>query len=68
MGCSTTSNVKTSGSKVWYKERMAEIETSYQNKEISKTEYLNLKTETDKVRAIYKSESSKGGHVWVHSY
>jgi len=41
------------GSQVWHDQRIAEIEQAYDAKEIDKTEYLQLKNETDKIRADY---------------
>jgi len=46
-GCATYQGV---GSGYWHKNRLAEIETAYQNKELTDAEYLSLKNEADKVR------------------
>ena len=51
LGCATT---PATGSKRWYDERLLEIETAYANEEISKAEYLSLKTEADSVRVQYQ--------------
>ena len=50
-GCATTPSV---GSKKWHTERTSEIETAYQNDEISKEAYLSLKNETDRTRVDYQ--------------
>lgn len=52
-GCSSTST--SVGSLTWHNERLAEIETAYANKEITKSEYLSLKNEADQVRTQRKS-------------
>jgi hypothetical protein len=41
------------GSEVWYKNRMEEIESSFNKGEVSKAEYLRLKNEADAIRAGY---------------
>ena len=41
------------GSAEWHKARIAEIETAYQNKEINTAKYLQLKNQTDAMRAAY---------------
>ena len=50
-GCATT---PPTGSKNWHLERISEIETSYQNDEISTEAYLSLKNETDQTRVEYQ--------------
>lgn len=50
-GCATTPSV---GSKKWHTERISEIETAYQNDEISKEAYISLKNETDQTRVEYQ--------------
>ena len=45
------SSEKNIGSEAWYNKRMAEIETSYKNKEIDDAKYLELKNEVDAIRA-----------------
>ncbi len=50
-GCATTPSV---GSKNWHTERTTEIETAYQNDEITKEAYLSLKNETDQTRVDYQ--------------
>ena len=46
-GCATTPSV---GSKKWHETRFAEIESAYQNSEISEEAYLSLKNEADQTR------------------
>lgn len=46
-GCATTPSV---GSKKWHETRIAEIESAYQNGEVSKEAYLSLKNEADQTR------------------
>lgn len=50
-GCATTPSV---GSKKWHTERTSEIETAFENDEISKEAYLSLKNETDRTRVDYQ--------------
>ena len=50
-GCATTPSV---GSKKWHTERTSEIETAFENDEISKEAYLSLKNETDQTRVEYQ--------------
>ena len=51
------------GSEKWYTQRMQEIEASYQKKEITKAEYLSLKSETDKIRFDYTHHSDPAIHT-----
>ncbi len=44
----------------WHNERIYEIETAYQNKEITTGEYLQLKQETDRTLFDYKSRVRAG--------
>jgi len=55
-GCTTFNSL---GSRYWYKKRLKEIEISYQNKEITETEYLSLKSETEKIRGEYIKEDNR---------
>ncbi len=50
-GCATTPSI---GSKKWHTERTSEIETAYQNDEISKEAYISLKNESDQTRVEYQ--------------
>ena len=51
-GCATTPPV---GSKKWHETRIAEIESAYQNTEISKETYLSLISEADQTRVQHKA-------------
>jgi hypothetical protein len=50
-GCVTTS--RGLGSSYWYEDRLAEIEDSFNKGRLSKAEYLELKSETDRIRQDY---------------
>ena len=50
-GCATTPSA---GSKKWHNTRLVEIETAYENDEISKETYLSLKNEADQTRVEYQ--------------
>lgn len=52
IGCST---IPKAGTKNWYHKRLEEIETAYQNGEITKAEYIHLKNETDQVRSTFRA-------------
>ena len=54
--CATSE--KNIGSEAWYNKRMAEIETSYKNKEIDEAKYLELKNEVGAIRAEHMSGRS----------
>ena len=69
-GCTVFQGV---GSSYWHENRLQEIETAYQNEEITEAEYLSLKNETDKIReeSIRKSYayySVHQGRYYSHSY
>lgn len=54
--CATTPPV---GSKKWHGSRLLEIETAYENNEISKETYLTLKSETDQMRVQYQENRQR---------
>ena len=54
-GCASTP-----GTRAWHKVRLQEIELSYQNKEITKAEYLALKNDVDNTSASYRSRIAGG--------
>lgn len=45
------------GSRYWHDGRMAEIETAYKENKLTTSEYLQLKTEADQVRATRNSKT-----------
>jgi len=56
------------GTESWYNKRMAEIEEAYKKKEIDEAKYLELKNETDSIRAEHtKGRSNTFGHIGVGS-
>lgn len=63
LGCETTK--MRAGSDHWHKARIVEIQEAYENKEIDKAEYLELKNEADDVRAKYLSERKSHSHIGV---
>lgn len=58
-GCATTPST---GSRTWHENRLAEIETAYQNEEISDEAYISLKNEADAVRVEYQNASRSRMH------
>ncbi len=52
VGCVT---IPSTGSRVWYDQRMVEIETAYQNGELTEEQYLDLKNQSDQIRVDYQS-------------
>ena len=55
-GCATTPPV---GSKKWHATRIAEIESAYQNREVSKEAYLSLKNEADQTRVEHQEDMTR---------
>ena len=55
-GCATTPAV---GSKKWHDSRLIEIETAYENDEISMEVYLTLKSEADLTRVEHQETMKK---------
>ena len=51
-GCVTT---PATGSRVWYDQRVAEIEAAYENGELTQESYLTLKNQTDQTRVEYQN-------------
>ena len=66
-GCTSYTGI---GSQKWYDQRMQEIETAYQNKEISTSEYIALKNETESIRYTHTHRDYpihtgiSFGHYW----
>jgi hypothetical protein len=54
--CASTGEPRV-GSQAWYDARIAEIELSHENGEITTEEYLRLKNETDQIRAESRNRS-----------
>lgn len=61
VGCATYQGA---GSSYWHQTRLKEIETVYQNEEITAAEYLSLKNEADKIREEY----GRGGYSYYSYY
>ena len=59
-GCAFIKPNMTPGSVFWHKDRLQEIEQAYENKEISKAEYIQLKTNADQVVAQRRSAAFIG--------
>ena len=63
-GCATT-DPSVIGSKPWYEQRVAEIESANQRGELTSEEYLRLKNEADAIRAEYRGTQYQGSGVSV---
>ncbi len=53
------------GTDRWHKARIVEIEEAFANEEIDKAKYLELKNQTDDVRAIYLHNRDTYSHINV---
>jgi len=51
------------GTKAWHEKRTTEIQQALDQGEITQAQYINLKNEADKIRAMKQSERILHGHM-----